>query len=451
MLFFVLSEGADAGVNLTIARLVQAAFVMVFGAKLLLSSSAWVVPNPGFFLYRYFTRYVLLLAVASFAGMFVFDTYTLGGLRTYEDSTLIAQALRGQYSRPFFEVVILFYYFLYFVVLPRYLIKSQEEFRYLFKWLIRVLYFMLFFGFLDLVIQLLGWGYIPKHMIQTQAGYVGERFHAFLGEPRDAFPYLLFCLCFLYIRRGLVPDSKVSLLLVTLISLALLCTQSGSGAVGLAFGAIGIAIYFSFRSLRKFVLGIVVVAAVSALTVLSVVLSPRLLLYVDMFSDLWDILNTGEKLPVLLGMQSANFLPFWKMWTNLMDFNFVPVFFGSGIGSTSIVNNNLSAAYIEDASSQLMNPHAQITRIAYESGIFGFLLYVMVFYYPVKMLVAKIPRYRDSIVISFFLLLGVSLGHRSTTIFIYLGIVISVLSNWPFESDHTRNRIADGSILDQQS
>ena len=447
MLFFLLAEGTDAGISLTLARLVQAAFIMVFCARLLLTNTTWVIPNPGFSLYRYFTRYLLLLAAATFIGLFVFDTYTLTSLQKYDDSTFVLQALRGQYTRPFFEVVILLYYFLYFVVLPKYMIKSREEFGYLFKWLIRGLYFMLFAGFLDLVLQLLGWGYIPKHMIHTEFGYVGERFHALLGEPRDAFPYLLFILGVIYLKRGLAPNTRVPLALVAVVLLALLCTQSASGAVGLVLGAVGILIYFSSKSFHKLVLGLPVVAAVLALAGLLVIFSTRIILYVNMSWDLWAVLNAGKKLPYILAFQSANYLPFWQMWTNLKELNLVPVIFGSGIGTTSIINNNLSAVFIEGASSQLMNAHAQITRIVFESGVVGLLIYVMIFFYPVRKLVRTISRYRDSIVITFFLLLGVSLSHRSTTIFIYLGIVISLLENWSFTRDDARERQTRGAIV----
>lgn len=432
MLFFVLAEGTDAGINLTLARLVQASFIMMFFARLLLRNTTWVIPNPGFFLYRYFTIYLLLLAAATFTGLFVFDTYTLTTLEKYDDSTFAVQALRGLYTRPFFEVLILLYYFLYFVVLPKYMIRSQEEFDYLFKWLIRGLYFMLFVGFADLVFQLLGWGYIPKHMIHTEFGYVGFRFHALLGEPRDAFPYLLFGLGVIYVRRGLAPNTRVPLALVAVVLLAVLCTQSGSGAIGLVLGALGVLVYFSVRSFPKLVLGLLVVVVVSAFAGLLVSVSPRLLLYVEMFSDLWATLNAGERLPYLAEVQSPNVLPFWQMWLNLKELNLVPVMFGSGIGTTSISNNNLSAVLIEGATPELTNPHAQITRVVFESGVAGLLIYVRIFLYPVGKLVRTIPRYRNLVVITFLLLLGVSLSHRSTTIFIYLGIVISLLVNWPF-------------------
>jgi hypothetical protein len=420
---------------------------MMFFARLLLTNTTWVIPNPGFFLYRYFTIYLLLLAGATFTGLFVFDTYTLTSLQEYDDSTFAVQALRGLYTRPFFEVAILLYYFLYFVVLPKYMIRSQAEFAYLFKWLIRVLYFMLFVGFLDLVLQLCGWGYIPKHMIETEFGYVGFRFHALLGEPRDAFPYLLFGLAVIYLRRELAPNTRVPLALVAAVVLAGLCTQSGSAAVGLALGAVGVLIYFSVKSFRKLVLGFLVVAVVLALAGLLVSFSPRLLLYVETFSDLSATLNAGERLPYLSAIQAPNFLPFWQMWSNLKELNLVPVMFGSGIGTTSIVNNNLSAVFIEDATPELINPHTQITRVVFESGVVGLLIYVKIFLYPVRKLIRTIPRYRDSIVITFLLLLGASLSHRSTTIFVYLGIVISLLANWSCTRSDARERQTRGAIV----
>ena len=108
---------------------------------------------------------------------------------------------------------------------------------------------------------------------------------------------------------------------------------------------------------------------------------------------------------------------------------------------------NERALLLIDQESELMNAHAQITRIVFQSGVVGLLIYVMIFFYPVRKLVRTISRYRDSIVITFVLLLGVSLSHRSTTIFIYLGIVISLLENWSFTRDDARERQTRGAIV----
>jgi hypothetical protein len=430
MLFFIISDQASAGIHLTLARVLQAAFLAMLFLRLSLKHTRLIVPNSVFYLYRYYTIYILLLVAASLSGLVFYGTYTLNNPYRVDYSSFVVEVIRGPFTRPLFEVVIIVYYLFYFVVLPMYMCKSEKELSYLFRWVIRTFYFMLCVGFLDLISNLLGWGYIPKHLVNTEFGYVGLRFHALLGEPRDAVPYLVFGLAVIYLWRALVSKRRVSFVLLPVVLLAVLLTQSASGAIGFGIGAVGMLIYFSLKSLRKLVLGIVVVGLLLAMVGVLVKFSPRLLLYIEVFSDLWTILNSGEKLPYLAAVQSSNVLPFWNMWINLKELNVMPVIFGSGIGTTSIINNNLSAGLIEGATSEIMNPHAQITRIVFESGLVGFLIYLSIFINPVKKFLRTLPANQDWNFIMFLFLLGVSLSHRSTTIFIYLGIIMSLLTNW---------------------
>lgn len=431
LLFFVILDQNDTGVNLTLARVLQAAFVTTLFLGRLLPNAKWTMPNPKFPLFRNFSIYVFLLVIASIFGVLFYGTYKLDAPYTLEHSSFVVEAIRGPYTRPFFEFLILLYYFFYYVVMPKYMFRSRMEFDYLFKWVILTFYFMLFIGLPEVMFNYLEWGYIPKHSTHTEFGYVGERFHAFLGEPRDAFPYLLFGLAVVYIRSTIVPNTRLPRALLPSVFLALVMTQSASGIIGLGLSAFGVLIYFSLKSFRRFVWAAVVVGGLVPLTIFLVSLSPRMNDYIQAFSDVWAILNSGEQLPYLAAVQSSNFLPFWNMWLNLKALNWLPVFFGSGLGTTSIVNNNLTALFIEDSSSELMNANAQITRIVFESGLIGFLVYLNVFINPVKKFLEKFSRNKRANFILFVLLLGASLGHRSATIFIYLGIVIALLTNWP--------------------
>lgn len=199
LLFFVVSDQDRTGVNLTFSRLFQACFILVLFLRYTLRVGRVVIPNPLFSHYRYFSIYLTLLLLSSVTGLIYFDAYVLNN--QYENWTLveISDLIRGPYSRPLIEIFILFYYFIYYIILPKYIITSREKIEYLFKWLIKIFKLMLLLGFLDLAMQLTTGWFIPKHLSHADFGYVGLRFHALLGEPRDAVPYLfLDCPCFFY-------------------------------------------------------------------------------------------------------------------------------------------------------------------------------------------------------------------------------------------------------------
>lgn len=430
LLFFVILDQNVTGVNLTLARLFQGVFVTVFLLGRLIATREWSFPNPRSPLFINFTVYASLLIAASVVGGLIFGTYTLNLPYTYEYSSFLVKIIRSPDTRPFFEFLILFYYFTYYVVMPRYMVRSRAEFDYLINWIIRMLYIMLIIGLPEVVVNYLGWGYIPKHSVHIEFGYVGERFHALLGEPRDAFPYLLFGLSIVYLRNTVNPERRIPSLLVPAVFVALVMTQSVSGVIGLGLSAVGLLVYFSVKSLRRFLLAVLAIILIAPIVSFFVSLSPRMLEYVDAFSNIWEILNAGEQLPYLVAVQSSNFLTFWNMWLNIKSVNWFPVLLGSGSGATNIVNNNLAAVFIEDSYSDLMNANAQITRILFESGVIGFLIYLHIFIRPVRQFLANYKRNLRTNFILFALLLGASLGHRSSTIFIYLGIVITILSNW---------------------
>jgi len=290
---------------------------------------------------------------------------------------------------------------------------------------------MLFLGFIDLAMQLTTGWYIPKHSSHMDLGYVGLRFHALLGEPRDAVPYLFFALSMVYIWRSVNDDLRANRNLVVLCVAALIMTQSVSGLVGLLLTAVGLTFFYILTSIRKFILTMALAVILTAIVVYLMSLSPRMIEYYDAFSDVWEVLNEGGELPAIAAFQVSNFLPYWAMWKDINQLNLMPVLFGSGIGSVSFVNNNLIRFFVADATGGLFNPNAQITRIIYESGLFGTVVYIYALYYPVRIFLKKYTCHHDANFLLFMLLMGAALGHRSTTIFVYVGIVIVLITNWP--------------------
>jgi hypothetical protein len=431
LLFFVVLDQDVTGVNLSYGRLLQAAFLIILFLRCAFRGSKLVLPNPSYPIYRFFSIYLILLLLSSAAGLIFYDSYSLK--YAYEDWNLSAfsDAIRGPYSRPFFEILILFYYFGYYIVLPKYILNTRIKIEYFFKWIIRIFYLMLLVGFIDLAMQLsTGW-YIPKHSSNVEFGYVGLRFHALLGEPRDAVPYIFFALSMVFIRLSINNDLRVNLGLVVFCVAALVMTQSASGIVGLGLTAAGLGFFYLLKSIRRLVLTTVIAIVLTSIVVYLMSLSPRMMEYYDAFSVVLGVLNDGGELPTVAAFQVSNFLPFWAMWKDINQLNLMPVLFGSGVGSVSFVNNNLIRNFVAESSGGLFNPNAQITRIIYESGLIGTFAYIYAIYYPVKIFLKKYTCHHGANLLLFMLLMGASLGHRSTTIFVYVGIVIVIITNWP--------------------
>lgn len=441
LLFFVVGGQDGTGVNLTYARILQASFLSVWFLKYALRGGKLVVPSPTYPLYRYFSIYLMLLLLSSVAGLIFYDSYKL--LHQYEDwtQTGFADVIRGPYFRPFVEVFILFYYFFYYIVLPKYIITSREEIEYLFKWLIKIFKLMLLLGFLDLAMQLTTGWYIPKHLSHADFGYVGLRFHALLGEPRDAVPYIFFGLSMLFLWQSVNTNIRINRKLILFCLFALVMTQSASGLIGLGLTVIGLGFFYLFKDIKKLItittMGIIIIA----ISVYLASFSPRMIEYFDAFENLLEILNNEDELPVLVAFQVSNFLPFWAMWLDIKQLNFVPVLFGSGIGSVSFANNNLIRVFVQDSTGGLFNPNAQITRVIYESGLIGTICYICALYYPLKTFLKKYTCHYDVNFLLFMLLMGACLAHRHTAIFVYVGVLIVLLTNWP------RNELQDAKDL----
>ncbi|WP_445775339.1 hypothetical protein [Shewanella sp.] len=438
LLFFVILDQDITGVNLTVGRLLQSAFLISLFLRCSLRPHDVVLPNITKSVYKYFSIYLTLLLLSSVLGIFFFDSYILHYNYEEWNVTFIANVIRGPYFRPFIEIIILLYYFGYYIILPKYILNDNEKISYIFKTLIKIFKLMLFLGFLDLALQLtVGW-YIPKHSTHTEFGYVGMRFHALLGEPRDAVPYLFFGLAMMYIWHSVVNDRKPDRTLLMIWFAALFMTQSLSGVIGLGITVIGLFFFYLFNSPRRLITIIPISIILTVVMIYLAEFSPRIMDYYYNISDGLEVLNSGGEMPMQAAFQISNFLPFWAMWLEFKEFNFIPLLIGSGVGSVSFVNNNLIRFFVEDATGGLFNPNAQITRVIYESGLIGTLAYVYALYYPVKRFLKIYPCYRAANFLLFALLMGASLAHRSTIIFIYSGLVFTLISNW------TCNKVNNG-------
>ncbi len=424
LMFFVLSDSHQSGLAITLSRLLQILVGIYFIFYVI--KKRLILPNLSYRYYNLYFKYLIIGLFSSALGFFFYGSYILANAEiNTEISSAMVSIIRGSYSRPFLEIAIAFYYFVYFVVAPKYVLKTEFELKYLLDLIIILFKFSFIIGILDIVQYLVsGINFIPRHLVDSEFVQLGTRYHGFAGEPRDAFPYLVFGLAIYYLRSSLFKLKSPSKSFLVLAVCALLLTQSTSGLIGVVF-AIFIYLIFEVRkniaSITKLALRLVFSTFLIFIITIN---TDRIMDYVISTEGLYDTLKEGGALHPYLAAQSGNIYPLWQILRSAVDLNLLPVFFGFGFGSASFVNNNLGGTV------GLVNPQSNAVRLFYEVGLLGAWFYVGS---QVLIIRDTCKNFLNSNGRMFYflaiLLTGLCLGHRSTTIFILCGIALAIISN----------------------
>lgn len=421
LLYFVYaSAGQSTGIPLSVSRILQMIVLISFFLRLMLTRRS-IVHQQLFSIHlnKYFVYYLLILLVSSFFGIFIFHSYEVNIKSSIFNGESEVPFLKSKFMRPVFDIFLLLYYYFYFIILARHFFNSGKAIRYYFKYFILSFYGILFFGFVDLGFSfLIGSALIKRHFGESTD--VGARFHSFIGEPRDAFVYLVYAGLILVIYHVLYSKIRYSSIMIYLILAAVILTQSASGILGILIGGILAIIYFLAKGHKKAFYFLGIFAALIIFVIILIPYSPRTELYIEGFSSLYDELKSGNELPYILLVQSVNFLPFWGMFNQLLNYNYFQFLFGSGLSSAAYYNMN----YIGDYS--YSNPNAQITRILFDGGIVGFIMYLLFLIKPALQLLKTLPgKAGYNGIFLFFLLTGSGLAHRSLIPFILTGLVLA--------------------------
>ena len=453
--FFILVPQNITGIGANFARIFQ--FIVIASLCLKLFSSKRAI-SLNFFspLNKIFTYYLIFAILAGFLGLYTGSySFNIEPSTQVVNNSIIADFIRSHSFRPFFEYFIAFYYFAYFVVLARYMLTSREAIDYFFKLFVIVLLVCLFVGFLDLLLQLLieGRESFPRHFSDVNIN-VGFRFHGIAGEPRDAFSYLMLSLGILTLRDIWEDKKKLTLFWIILIITSAFLTESFSGVLGIVFFGILVMIYYLPYASLKIKLLFFSIALLVALAIFIIALqSDRLMRYYNEFFWLYSLLERGplteidwfsnrcefseniktwcdDKHVSVYRGQMSNIYPIWHLWEEIKKFNFLHLFIGNGLGSTSVVNNY----YMH--SNGLENPNAGIIRSLYETGVIGTLLFIAVFLTPIKKMYMN-NIIHSKLIIFMLLMLGMYFAHRSAIPYIFLGMVLVVLNNKSMTSNST--------------
>ena len=142
-------------------------------------------------------------------------------------------------------------------------------------------------------------------------------------------------------------------------------------------------------------------------------------LYYDSFFSLYQSLSSGEQIDTVLINVINNIYPLWHLWLEVEELNFYHLFFGNGVGSSSIINN----FYFKEAG--VINPNSSLVRMIYEVGIIGILLFVLAFISPLRYLSDDHKIYYK-LKLLMLLILGVYFSHRSVSPYFFLGITLVI-------------------------
>lgn len=414
LLFFVVVGQGFSGVGGNISRLLQFTFLFTFLLRsLLLPLHSITLFNP---LNRYFRWYLLYFIFLIFSMIFGYFT---GAYEVNRSGVNSYSILNNSLARPIFEYFITLYYFIYFAVLPIFILRSSEGIEYFFKIFFFLFFLSFFLGVIDLaLVVFFNYEFIPRHISDFR--HVGLRFHGLAGEPRDAFVYLVMGGALLFLRE-IWTGIRFNRGLLVLIFIAALATQSTSGILGFFMALVMICLY-QIRKMQISSIALLLTTSISALVIIFFIISnsPRILLYIDAAPIALEALQNGVDLPPVIMAQINNIYPLWIRWVELLNLNLLPSFVGTGLGTASVANGYILAE------GGVLNPHANIIRIFFESGLIGILLYITSFVQPLRE-ASKQNENANVMIIPMFIVLGASLGHRSAAIFIFLGIALSVL------------------------
>lgn len=415
MLYFLWMDyiyGSNLGVSRSLQIIVLLSLVIRF------ITNGFFIRSINIFdpMYKYYSYFIFFSVFSALFGI-IYGAYTI-------PLVPINETMFMSVYRPLVEYIINIYYFGYFVILAHFMFTDRSIIDYFFKVFSAIFYVSLIIGLLDLVIMMNIDGYAGMHrQIRGSVG-VGFRFHGFAGEPRDAFVYLWLGIGVLYLKDIWRNEKKLNKKTFFVIFTAMVMTQSASGVFGLIFSVALILVYYLHKlSLRKKILTISLISLLPFGIFIILQTSGRLRNYSNGFETLVTDLSNNIAIKGNLAMSMTNVFPVWDRILEVINLNIIPLFIGTGLG-TSSVNNNINLMLVN----LVINPNSNIVRMVYDVGIIGTLLLISSFIYPIQRFNIK-REMSLKLLLCMLFILGAYFGHRSVAPFLFLGIMIAAIQN----------------------
>ena len=401
-----------------VSRLLQFTFLIFLIPVVILDKNFFKNYNYDFINLSFFFMVFMILAFISGIYGVINNYYSINNFVSLYNTLYSPSNLFNVWPRAVGEYVINIYYFIYFSIMTPLIINDEKLLNYFFNTFRMILFVFLLLGFLDLfAVGFFGYDLIPRHFIDGR--YVGFRFHSFAGEPRDAFIYLIYSFFVLRISNLFNNKSKIDKFLFIFIIISIPLTQSASGLIGITLSLLLIT-FFSINkiSLKKILNWLIIIPLVILVIYVTIENSYRLVLYKEALFALYGILESGSNIPLVLQGQMPNIYPIWDRFLDIKNFNILPILLGTGFGSSSVLNN--SFIYTQE----VLNPHSNIIRLFYENGFIGLSVFILAFIKPIKNFNLD-HKLKNKFIFMMLFILGCFLAHRSSTPYIFLGLLIS--------------------------
>lgn len=419
LLLFLIGSQATTGVGLNFGRLLQMLVLTGLLLRFVMNPASIRIPNPfndrlrPYFLFIFYTIFAGFLGLL--LGKYVYSGQVAAGQSVF---ALINTPL----MRPIWEYVTLIFQFVYFILLAPYFLRGEREISYFFQAFTFMAILHLVVGLIDFGFSAVGVELVPRHLSDWR--HVGVRLHGIAGEPRDAFVHMIAILFVLALKsiwtKGVVSTPKF---LIIVVVMSLLATQSASGILGLIVAMVLIFLFgFNTISFRRIVSVFSLLLLGASVIYVAFLTSERLqdyLTYVSVVQELF--LHSSIEVPLIVQTQYNNIYPIIELYRDIMNFNPLPVIFGSGLGSSGFANSRTGVW------ETFSNPHSQITRMIFETGLVGTLMFI----YAVRRVLLNstdfVSRFNQQYLLwLFLLLLGCYFAHRSTHLMICIGILYAV-------------------------
>lgn len=310
----------------------------------------------------------------------------------------------------------LIYYFIYIYLFR--LSKKRIDLNFLYQ----ILYFSLF---LIIVIGLCEFFYnlffhvnfIPRQLnYGFNDEYIGRRFHSIFGEPRDAATNLMSFISIIAMLEIVIYKKIKSIFLIFFSVVCAFLTFSTTFLFLLAIFAI---LFISYaRDLKLITL---IIIFISSLILIFLFSNEKIYGYFEDLLILDSYLVSEISLKQInIEPQLINIAPLYMSMVDLFNYDLLNFLFGNGVNSSSFISYE---SYINHGD----KPHSQFTRLIYDNGIIGLLVFIFLLNFYMKDLISKYNSQYLQIIFIFTIFLAAVLAQRTGVFFILLFISQHIL------------------------
>lgn len=409
LLYFMIYDVGQFGMSTNVSRILQLVTIFLLSIYLLLNKFKFRIASG----YDYIiSRYSIFLGFCILSGFFgyIYGVWDLD--------------IQISKSRVLIEYVITLYTFVYFILLPIFLLRDDKTLKLFFKSMNILFSVSFFIGIASFFSKyFFGFVLISRHF----SGFVdvGVRFHGLFGEPRDAGPGLVLWASLIYLWSYHNKAKEPNKLMISIILITIIFTFSMSAIVGI-FLSLGMILIYKTKLWHMNVMQIVKYLF-SAFLVVSIIFtaisfSDRLSMYYQAIGQTYSQFEQDEKVDTILKSQMVDVYPVLHRIREVRDLEIFPLLIGTGLSSSSLINKKY-----EDTGDTTQNPRSNLTRYFFDTGLLGLIAYIWFFILVTNKMLIYFPFKNQEHIMTLLLAnLGMSLAHRSVAVFIFTGILIAV-------------------------